>query len=102
MARAVERGSRVVEVDAVERGREAVRVALAPDLAVADDIEAGLLLGADRDDRRVVLGLVEQNVAMAMTVADRAYVLEEGRIVGEGEPQALLARPEIQRAYLGV
>ena len=46
--------------------------------------------------------LVEQNVAMAMAVADRAYVLEEGRIVGEGEPQELLARPEIQRAYLGL
>ena len=46
--------------------------------------------------------LVEQNVAMAMDVAHRAYVLEEGRIVAEGAPQALLARPEIQRAYLGV
>jgi branched-chain amino acid transport system ATP-binding protein len=46
--------------------------------------------------------LVEQNVAMAMAVASRAYVLEEGRIVAEGEPSALLARPEIQRAYLGV
>jgi branched-chain amino acid transport system ATP-binding protein len=29
-------------------------------------------------------------------------VLEEGRIVAEGEPDDLLARPEIQRAYLGV
>jgi len=46
--------------------------------------------------------LVEQNVVMAMEVCDRAYVLEEGRIVAEGEPDALLARPEIQRAYLGV
>ena len=46
--------------------------------------------------------LVEQNVVMAMEVSSRAYVLEEGRIVAEGEPQALLARPEIQRAYLGV
>ena len=46
--------------------------------------------------------LVEQNVAMAMEVSSRAYVLEEGRIVAEGEPDALLARPEIQRAYLGV
>ena len=50
----------------------------------------------------VAVLLVEQNVAMAMAVADRAYVLEEGRIVSEGEPQALLARPEIRRAYLGV
>ena len=46
--------------------------------------------------------LVEQNVAMAMDVCDRAYVLEEGRIVAEGEPESLLLRPEIQRAYFGV
>ena len=46
--------------------------------------------------------LVEQNVAMAMDVCDRAYVLEEGRIVAEGEPETLMGRPEIQRAYLGL
>jgi branched-chain amino acid transport system ATP-binding protein len=46
--------------------------------------------------------MVEQNVAMAMAVSTRAYVLEEGRIVAEGAPDELLARPEIQRAYLGV
>jgi len=46
--------------------------------------------------------LVEQNVAMAMQVSTRAYVLEEGRIVAEGTPDELLARPEIQRAYLGL
>jgi len=45
--------------------------------------------------------LVEQNVVMAMQVCTRAYVLEEGRIVAEGAPDVLLARPEIQRAYLG-
>ncbi len=46
--------------------------------------------------------LVEQNVTMAMEVSHRAYVLEEGRVVAEGVPQDLLARPEIRRAYLGV
>ena len=46
--------------------------------------------------------MVEQNVTMAMGVSTRAYVLEEGRIVAEGTPDDLLARPEIQRAYLGV
>ena len=46
--------------------------------------------------------LVEQNVVMAMEVSTRAYVLEEGRIVADGAPHELLARPEIQRAYLGV
>ncbi len=37
--------------------------------------------------------LVEQNVAMAMAMSDRAYVLEEGRIVAEGEPDELLGAP---------
>ena len=46
--------------------------------------------------------LVEQNVVMAMELSHRAYVLEEGRIVATGTPADLLARPEIQRAYLGV
>jgi branched-chain amino acid transport system ATP-binding protein len=46
--------------------------------------------------------LVEQNVAMAMEVSHRAYVLEEGSVVAEGDAQSLLARPEIRRAYLGI
>jgi branched-chain amino acid transport system ATP-binding protein len=45
--------------------------------------------------------LVEQNVAMALEVATHAYVLEEGRIVADGTPDALLAQPHIRRAYLG-
>jgi branched-chain amino acid transport system ATP-binding protein len=46
--------------------------------------------------------LVEQNVGMAMDLSTRACVLEEGRIVAAGAPDELLARPEIERAYLGV
>lgn len=46
--------------------------------------------------------LVEQNVAMAMEVAQRAYVVEEGRIVAEGLASELMERPEIQKAYLGL
>jgi branched-chain amino acid transport system ATP-binding protein len=45
--------------------------------------------------------LVEQNVAMALDIAARAYVLEEGRIAAEGSPRELLAAPHIRRAYLG-
>jgi branched-chain amino acid transport system ATP-binding protein len=45
--------------------------------------------------------LVEQNAAMALALARRAYVLEEGRIVAEGEPRVLLAHADIQNAYLG-
>jgi len=45
--------------------------------------------------------LVEQNVAKTLAVADRAYVLSEGRIVSAGPPARLLAEPEIRSAYLG-
>ncbi|MDB5896461.1 MAG: transporter ATP-binding protein [Ramlibacter sp.] len=46
--------------------------------------------------------LVEQNVAMAMEIARRAYVMEEGRIVADGLASDLVNRPEIQKAYLGL
>ena len=46
--------------------------------------------------------LVEQNVSMALRLAKHAYLLEEGRIVADGEPDALFARPELRRAYLGL
>ncbi|MGH8676029.1 MAG: ABC transporter ATP-binding protein [Burkholderiales bacterium] len=49
----------------------------------------------------VAVLLVEQNVAMALEIAQRAYVLEEGRIACEGTPAELLAQPHIKRAYLG-
>ncbi len=45
--------------------------------------------------------LVEQNVATALQIAQRAYVLEEGRIAAEGAPEAMMSRAEIRRAYLG-
>lgn len=46
--------------------------------------------------------LVEQNVSMAMSLAQRAYVVEEGRIVTQGAASDLLQSPAIQRAYLGL
>jgi branched-chain amino acid transport system ATP-binding protein len=45
--------------------------------------------------------LIEQNVNKALEVAQRAYVLEGGRIVSEGKPAELLAQPHIREAYLG-
>ena len=49
----------------------------------------------------VAVFLVEQNVQAALTLAHRAYVLEGGRIVGEGTGAALLQDPHVRRAYLG-
>jgi len=51
----IERGSGMIEVDAVERGCKPVRVAFAADFAVCDDVEAGTLLCANSEQRGVVL-----------------------------------------------
>ena len=50
----------------------------------------------------VTVLLVEQNVFKTLSVADRAYVLENGRIVLEGTGSDLLANPHIRQAYLGI
>jgi len=49
----------------------------------------------------VAVFLVEQNVRAALTLAHRAYILEGGRVVGEGEGLALLRDAHVRRAYLG-
>jgi branched-chain amino acid transport system ATP-binding protein len=49
----------------------------------------------------ITILLIEQNVAKALSVVQRAYVLEGGRVVAEGSADALLADPRIRDAYLG-
>ncbi len=46
--------------------------------------------------------LVEQNALMALSVANRAYVLETGRIVLEGKASEVAENPQVKAAYLGV
>ncbi len=46
--------------------------------------------------------LVEQNAKASLRIADRGYLLETGRIVGEGEARRLAADPAVREAYLGV
>ena len=45
--------------------------------------------------------LVEQNAKKALSISDRAYVLETGAITAEGTAQDLLNNEEIVKAYLG-
>lgn len=49
----------------------------------------------------VTILLVEQNAQAALSVADRGYVLEIGKVVAEGSGAELLASPAIKKAYLG-
>jgi branched-chain amino acid transport system ATP-binding protein len=53
------------------------------------------------DDGMTVL-LVEQNVAVSLKLADRAYVLESGRVALSGAGADLLADPRVKEAYLGL
>ncbi|MBV9172928.1 MAG: ABC transporter ATP-binding protein [Chloroflexi bacterium] len=46
--------------------------------------------------------LVEQNARLALQLADRGYILEQGRVVGTGTGADLLADAGVQRAYLGM
>jgi branched-chain amino acid transport system ATP-binding protein len=51
--------------------------------------------------RDVTILLVEQNAAKALSIADRAYVLETGNITLQGSGQELLNNPDVRKAYLG-
>ncbi len=46
--------------------------------------------------------LVEQNAQMALSIAKRAYVLETGRIVLEGDAKEIAENPQVKSAYLGI
>jgi branched-chain amino acid transport system ATP-binding protein len=83
----------------------------APDLVMFDEPSLGLapaivqhVLGAIRDLNREGLTcvLVEQNVAVSLRLASRAYVLENGRITSSGAGQDLLADDGVRQAYLGL
>ncbi len=51
--------------------------------------------------RGTTILLVEQNAQAALSIADRGYVLETGKIVAEGTGKELMSSPSIKKAYLG-
>jgi len=73
-----------------------------PSLGLAPTIISDLFgtLAKLRDDGMTIL-LVDQMAALALTVADRGYVLDSGRIVHEGVAEALADDPALEAAYLG-
>ena len=82
----------------------------APDILLLDEPSLGLsplmcgeLFGALGRIRQTGIGvlLVEQNAKRSLAIADRGYLIENGRIVGQGGASALQNDPAVQRAYLG-
>ena len=52
-------------------------------------------------EQGITILLVEQNAKLALSIADRAYVLETGRITMEGDAKELLNNEQVRKAYLG-
>jgi branched-chain amino acid transport system ATP-binding protein len=82
-----------------------------PEIVIIDELSLGLaplivhelfakLEALRREGLTIVL--VEQNVHLAFSLSDYAYVIAEGRLFTEGAPATLESRPEIRRAYLGL
>jgi branched-chain amino acid transport system ATP-binding protein len=83
-------------------GRPQVLLLDEPSLGLAPQVVATIFRTLEEIHRSgVSILLVEQNAAKALALADRAYVLETGRIAREGRGAELLASPEVRRAYLG-
>ena len=82
-----------------------------PDLLLMDEPSMGLaplivqeifrIIKRINETEGTTILLVEQNAHMALSVANRAYVLETGEIIKEGSGQELLNDPDIKKAYLG-
>jgi branched-chain amino acid transport system ATP-binding protein len=82
-----------------------------PGLLLVDEFSLGLApvivedlarrLCAIRQELAIAVLLVEQNLGVALDIADYAYVLENGRVSLEGPAAELRSRHEIQQSYLG-
>jgi len=81
-----------------------------PELLLMDEPSMGLApllvkeifsIIKDINDRGTTILLVEQNAHMALSIADRAYVIETGEIVLQGAAAELLESEEVKKAYLG-
>jgi branched-chain amino acid transport system ATP-binding protein len=82
-----------------------------PKLLLVDELSLGLApvvvedltrrLMAVRDEMGIAILLVEQSAAVALEIADYAYVMENGRIVLDGDRERLKSHQDVQEFYLG-
>ncbi len=107
---------RHARVDALPFGTQKIvgfarALALEPALLLLDEPSAGLNRDEREDLARFILRIkhqlgvamiwIEHDMQMVADLADRIHVLDHGRTLAEGEPDAVLSHPEVVRAYLG-
>ena len=109
-------GERLTQIAGTLSGGEQQMLAMGrammshPDLLMLDEPSMGLspllvdevfdIIKDFRDDGTTIL-LVEQNAGKSLSISDRAYVLENGRIVLSGTGKELMESEEVKKAYLG-
>ncbi|WP_199229669.1 ABC transporter ATP-binding protein [Azospirillum sp. TSO22-1] len=86
-------------------------VALKPDLILLDEPMAGMNLEEKEDMARYIVDLneewgmtvvmIEHDMGVVMDISHRVMVLEFGKKIAEGSPEAVLADPRVKQAYLG-
>jgi branched-chain amino acid transport system ATP-binding protein len=86
-------------------------LALEPKLLLLDEPVAGMSQGETEDIAGVILDikeqlgitqiLVEHDMALVMGIADQVLVLDFGRAIAQGDPEAIQANPDVIKAYLG-
>ncbi len=59
------------------------------------------ILAALRRDKGIAILLTDHNVRETLHITDRAYILAAGRVLAEGDPETLVADPEVRKVYLG-
>jgi len=83
-----------------------------PKLLLVDELSLGLAplivkniydtLKEINRSRKMTILVVEQNVRLALEIADRGYIIENGRIIGEGKGSDLLKSDQVKSAYLAI